>query len=67
MFDDDVYDLDGDGRFELSKVAGGWRIIDTDEPERFKSVYADRDEATDLCKTLNEGQHCIDRRFEDES
>jgi len=67
MFEDDVYDLDGDGNLELKKVAGGWRIIDIEEPDRFKTVYTDKDEALDLCKTLNEGQHCIDQRFEDQS
>jgi N-acyl-L-homoserine lactone synthetase len=71
MFEDDVYDQDPDDYYQVVAVAGGWRIVDQDEPERFKTVFADRAEAMDLCEDLNEGKRCIyqrdyrDERYDD--
>lgn len=62
MFEDDVYELENpDGDYSLIVVDGGWRIIDNEEPERFKTVFSDKAEAVDLCNALNEGQSARNR------
>lgn len=65
MFPDDVYDLnDAGGNYKMVPSIGGWRIVDIEAPERFKTVFANKNEAIDLCEALNEGQRCIDQRSE---
>lgn len=57
MFEDDVYDQPNDDLYYWVKtVEGGWRIIDTEEPDRFKTLFTDKAEAIDMCKTLNDGR-----------
>jgi hypothetical protein len=57
MFDDDAYELSNpDGDYSLTVVEGGWRIIDSEQPDRFKTVFSDKAEAADLCNSLNAGQ-----------
>jgi len=54
MFSDDVYDLDNSGgNYKLIPTVGGWRVIDTETPERFKAVFRDQNEARAFSEALN--------------